>query len=71
VSWLNAWLSEMSFPSEVIRRVTLLGSPVAAGLIVYLTAARFAGPREPFELLRRTWRKTQSTPDSANPSKQD
>ena len=53
VMLLSGWLSSLEYPGEATRRATLLASPVAAGIFVYLTMARMTGLHEPFELLQR------------------
>jgi putative peptidoglycan lipid II flippase len=50
---LSDWLGTLNFPGEASRRATLLASPVAAGVLVFLATARLVGLSEPFELLKR------------------
>lgn len=50
---LSSWLGSLDYSGEAIRRATLLASPVAAGIFVYLTTARLIGLNEPNEVLHR------------------
>jgi putative peptidoglycan lipid II flippase len=50
---LSNWLGSLNFPNEAARRATLLASPVAAGVFIFLATSRLIGLREPYELLKR------------------